>query len=208
MSGIGYSLLAAAALAGSQPGGGIADEWRAGSDVDRMLGDFARCMVRGQPKRAHALLMMSPTAAESADRLLSWVAQRSHCLRHRGALRMRPPVMRGAIAETLYLETFDRPPGSGPLPTPAAPSSADPLLIPYEVTQCAAARDPVAADRLVRSKRRSPEEVEAVDRLKPALNACAKPGVRLDFNRTLIRSLMAEGLYKVRSTGPAIQGTA
>lgn len=201
----GYSLLAAAALAGSQPGAG--EEWWAGPDVDRMLSKFARCMVRGQPKQAHAILMMPPTGEESERRLVSWVAQRSRCLRGRGALRMRPPVMRGAIAETLYLETFDRPPGVGELPTAARLSSEDPRLVPYEVTRCAAARDPVAADMLIRSKRRSEEEVAAVSRLRPALNACARPGERLEFNRTLIRSLMAEGLYKVRSIGPAVQGT-
>lgn len=206
MKGVGYGILAAA-LACSQASAEPAEEWRAGPDVDRTLSDFARCMVRGQPKQAHAILMMNPTAPESADRLLSWVAQRSRCLRIRGGLRMRSPVMRGAIAETLYLHTFDRPPATGEIAAPAAPSSGNPLLVPYEVTQCAAGRDPVAADSLVRSKRRSPEEVEAVNRLKPALSACAGRGVRLDFNRTMIRSLMAEGLYKVRS-GPAIQGAA
>lgn len=203
---IGLGLLAAAALAGSQPDG--TGEWRAGADVDRMLNDFARCMVRGQPKRAHAILMMPPTAADSERRLLSWVAQRSGCLRRRGALRMRPPVMRGAIAETLYLETFGAPPPAGGPPEEAAANSGDPLLVPYEVTQCAAARDPVAADSLVRSKRRSADEVAAVNRLKPALAACATPGVRLTLNRTMIRSLMAEGLYKVRAGAAAGQGAA
>ncbi len=203
---IGSGLLAAAALAASQPGGG--EEWRAGADSDRRLGGIARGMVRGQPKQAHAILMMSPTAAESERRLLSWMAQRSRCLKSRGALRMRPPVMRGAIAERLYLETFAAPPVAGPMPAPAVSLSGDPLLVPYEVTQCAAARDPVAADMLVRSKRRSAEEVAAVDRLKPALNACARPGVRLDLNRTMIRSLMAEGIYKVRAGSRAVQGTA
>ncbi|HEX6376050.1 MAG TPA: hypothetical protein VFZ91_10060 [Allosphingosinicella sp.] len=210
MSSVAYGLLMAAALIGSHLGGNAVDkdEWRAGPDVDRMLNDFARCMVRGQPKQAHALLMMSPTAPESADRLISWVAQRSGCLRVRGNLRMRPPVMRGAIAERLYLETFARPPGLGQLPTGVQPSSEDFRLVPYEVVQCAAGRDPVAADRLVRSRRRSPEEVEAVNRLKPALNACARPGVRLELNRTMIRSLTAEGLYKLRSANPAMEETA
>lgn len=201
MTALVLSLLAAAALAGAPSSFVAGEEWRAGADVDRTLSDFARCMVRGQPKRAHAILMMPPAAAETEQRLLSWMAQRSRCLRVRGALRMRPPVMRGAIAETLYLETFSRPPAGGGIVPAAGPSSDDPILASYEVTQCAAARDPVAADRLVRSKRRSPEEVAAVDQLKPALSACARPRIRLDFNRTMIRSLMAEGIYKVRVAG-------
>ena len=170
MSGFGYGLLAAAALAGVPAGhrrrsGGPAPTSIAG------CGDFAALHGARAAEAGPCHLDDVADSGGKRRRLLSWMARDRAACRTRGAIRMRTPVMRGSHCRDRSIWKSSprlRPPA--PCRRPRGSTSEDPLLVPYEVTQCAAARDPIAADRLVRSKRRSAEEVEAVDRLQPALN--------------------------------------
>lgn len=165
-------------------------------EAEKPIDKFARCTVSADAAGAKALLALAPGSVESKKAARQLADKKSAC----GSEIKRPgePELRGAIAERLYLDTYATPPAA--LTGAPAPfqGSGDPNQAMYDVTRCAATRDPVAADMLIRASAGTPDEKAALARVVPAVGGCTPQGAKLGFNRDQLHSLIAEGLLKVR----------
>lgn len=193
-------------------------------DGERIVAEFARCAVRTTPGEAALLLETVPGSESERQKVEDFLIHNFKCL-NLGAspqaqqlsaevslgrisavsalsqfsasptgqqMRLSNRVVRGAVAERVYLDSAKH----GPTATSGAVSDVTGGPVGYAVVQCAVARDPFSADRLVRAKRLSPAEQEAAKVLAPSLAACAQGKGRVDFSGTAIHGWAAEALYK------------
>ena len=164
---------------------------------ERSLYDMASCMAKRHPANVAALLSSDPASVDSERQIVRLFYHYSQC-GNRTFVRfsVKRDVMRGILAEQLYLRAYPAPPAQlGTTNAPLAPSSGDPITVRYAVGACAAARDPGDADAVVRAARRSPEESDASRRLAATLNACASGHV--DFSGAQLHGVLAEALFKM-----------
>jgi len=159
--------------------------------------EFATCVVSSDAADARALMATVPETAE-ATALLDKLKATPGCTG-----KPNDQALRGAIAERLYLTTYAN--------APAAPSGAaapftgsgNPALARWDVLRCAASRDPVGADMLIRSELRSAAEKDAIKRFVPVIGACTPAGVQLGLDKEKMRGLVAEGLLQARKAEAA-----
>ncbi len=169
-----------------------------GAGTERLLADAAACLVRGERARAITVVSAEPETPAANQAVISLLDHGVLCFGTQRVTKAPAVTWRGAIAEALYLRSF-----RDDVPVEAAVSLSNPpwLLSPrsagYAVAQCAAARDTVAADRLVRAAWRSEDETRAIDAFLPILNACSN-GRKVRFDRVTIHGMVAEGLFRVR----------
>jgi len=169
----------------------------------RIMQQFAACVVRGDKAEARAFLATAPESKDAEAAMNRMAKDRSACLRgpagDGGKLKMKAASLRGALAEQLYLADYATAP-TAPTGDPAPfQGSGDDKLASYDVTRCAAMRDPVGADTLLRAELNSNAEREALRKVMPAIAGCTPKGAKLGFDRELLRGLMAEGLYLHRT---------
>ena len=116
------------------------------------------------------------------------------------SFQMKGEVLRGAVAEQLYLQTYKAPPPVELPPEPLANATVgEAAQTRYAVAACAAARAPLAADAMLRAGRRTRQEQAAGTALAPALNACAHGHV--DFTGGQLHGALAEAMFKMRTAG-------
>jgi hypothetical protein len=155
--------------------------------------DTASCIVAAKGDEARALFATVPQSPEAASGIASLMKGGS-C----GTNAADPSIMRGALAERVYLKAYPTPPAEVSLTPAPFTGSGNPELATYDITRCAALRDPVGADMLVRSELRSDAEKAAVKRIIPVIGACTPAGSQIGFDREGMRGLIAEGLLTVR----------
>lgn len=174
-----------------------ANAWRTGQPAERSMARFARCAVRADPERITALLA-TPAGSAAENRILTYLARRyANCLIGDTDMASSSVLMRGAIAERVYLDRFPEP-LVAPRPS-ASPFVRNPAVTAhFEVARCAAMRDPASADRLVRAPFRSPDEAAALQSLMPVLGACVASGSAFQFDRVLLHGALAEALLKMQ----------
>jgi hypothetical protein len=174
------------------------------ADADRVMQDYARCVVNGNPAEARGLIALSPETKEAESAVKAMASGRDGCLRTNGGsqLRMQTPALRAAIARQLYLRDVPASPADRVADTSIPfTGSGNAQLVSYDVARCAATRDPVAADMLIRADVRSDAEKTALQRLMPIISGCTPAGARLGFNRDTLRGHLAEALLAARATG-------
>lgn len=174
------------------------------SDADRVMQTYAQCVVKGRPAEARRILTLSPETKEADDAVLAISDGRQGCLRTNAGskLRMQTPALRDAIARQLYLRDVTVPPAESVVNTSAPfTGSGKAQLVSQDVARCAATRDAVAADMLIRADVRSDVEKTALQRLMPVISSCTPTGARLGFNRDTLRGHLAEALLAARATG-------
>lgn len=153
---------------------------------------FATCIVDAKADQARAVFTTAPKSPESDASVAALVA---------GTNCGDPGVagaLRGALAERVYLKTYAAAPTEVSLTPATFTGSGNPALANYDVTRCAALRDPVGADMLVRAELRSDAEKAAIKRIVPVIGACTPAGGQIGFDREGMRGLVAEGLIAVR----------
>lgn len=167
------------------------------AQIDLLFQKHSKCMSLGSSIQGVGLaasVSLGNTSAAAAAALMA--NERRQLIFSRRSLR-------GAIATRLYLGS-EMASSAVPLPASSLPASAGEtdraLPVGYVVVRCAAERDPVAAGRLVRSKRLSAAEADAGRDLAPTLNACARGRGKVDISGTAIHGWAAEALYKQRRT--------
>jgi hypothetical protein len=173
----------------------------AAQEAEKPIEQFARCTIGADAAGARALLALAPGSVDSKKAAKQLADKKGAC----GSAIKRPgePEVRGAIAERLYLDTYTTPPAA--LTGEPAPfqGSGDAAQVMYDVTRCAASRDPVAADMLIRAGAGTAEEKAALARVVPAVGRCTPQGAKLGFNRDQLHALVAEGMLKLRGETPA-----
>lgn len=154
--------------------------------------DFAGCVVDADASGAAALLATAPGSPQ-ADTATSLLLANATC-----TVQPAAKAVRGAVAERLYLKRYPAAPAELAGPPPPFTGSGDIDLVYYDITRCAATRDPVGADMLVRSEPRSEDEKAALRRIVPIVGACTPAGGKIGFDREKMRGLIAEGLLAMR----------
>lgn len=163
---------------------------------------FGKCALKADRAEATALLddAIGSGASKSAAKKLADKSTSCGALigRDRGE-----DVVRGAIAQQLYVETYTAAPAA--LTGEPAPfkGSGDPSLVQYDLARCAVTRDPVAADALVRAVSGSAEERTAFGAVVAAVGRCTPNGAKIGFSKVQLRAGVAEGLWFYRKAGTA-----
>jgi hypothetical protein len=120
-------------------------------------------------------------------------------------LQISTPVLRGAIAATLYrLQFGNRPPTALPKPPAVAlimpPEESDPKAAQwtewYAFTQCLTGARPEGVRQFVFSKPGSNEEVAALSQLREFMPPCVSTGTTVKTNRNSLRFILADSLYR------------
>lgn len=172
--------------------------------AEEYMRDFAQCVVRGDGATARQLLA-TPAGSNEEHAIMSRVAQaRNGCL-GKGKLKMNPVMMRGAVAEQLYLRNYASAPVADANPKAQLTASTAASSQPYHAyAQCVVARDAPAADAVLRAKPASPAEADALEKTMPTLSSCLGGGEQARFrvDRTALRGLLAEALYDMRAERP------
>jgi hypothetical protein len=162
------------------------------------LRPFAQCVLDRAPADAEALLATPPASAASRSAAMAMGRKGAPCAPQLGKFRRNDVAIRGAVAEQVYLSRYAA--------APAAPTSAiadyryvgGPAMVRYEVARCAALRDPVAADALVRASSGSPEEKAALPLVVTAAGGCIPPHTDMGFDRAELHALLSEALLTIR----------
>ena len=196
---LGCVALAMAASGAAQAQRDGPPEMIKGAATERMMADAAACLVRGEHARVLAVMSAEPGSPIEEQAVISLLNNGVSCFGSQTITKAPSATWRGALAEALYLRSFRE--GRS---TPVAATMLDspqwlsvPRLAGYAIAQCAAAKDIVGADRLVRAPWRSDDETRAVNAFLPVLNACSN-GRKVHFDRVTIHGLVAEGLFRVR----------
>lgn len=160
---------------------------------------FAQCVVRGDPTMARSVMASAPGSQEESA-LFHAVAQRRNGCLGQGRLRFRHGMLRGALAEQLYLRSYDRPVQAVAQPdAPLAP--VQPGRGAYQAyAACVVKRNSPAADAALRSSPGGSAEKTAYQDIMPSLSSCLSGGdqAKLAIDRVALRGYLAEALYDFR----------
>ncbi len=179
------------------------------------LKEFGMCTVQRRPARALAVIDLPVDTAE-ASRAIRGLASED-CLAD-GELRMSQSLLRGAIFEALYLREFGRDAKFNLQKAPAFDYAAgysrplSPQAIQSVglaiVGDCVARTAHGAARELIASIPGSALEGSAIAVVARHLPGCVPPRQTFRFSRTIIRSSMAEALYRLSTTARRTAGAS
>lgn len=177
------------------------------ADAARVMRDFAHCAAKLHTGDALALLSTKrgSAAEQTAARRLGSISD--GCLsRHNASVRFDRMLLRGGVAEALYLRRFAK---SGPPATMAHPR-VDPAMfetkafaVLADFANCVAVAQPGSVHALLLSEPGSPDEEGAITALTPALSPCLPAGLDADFSPSQLRAYLAEALYGLSAGTPA-----
>ncbi len=213
-----FAILAAPALAqapapeqGTRLGSRIPErdtpELAAQREAERVLQQFARCVVDRDGRRAAAVVQRARYGVEITQTDFAETRRSmTRCMTAAGggAMGTSALVMVGAFAGELYRRGYSRLPalGAAPVPPPAAPGQVT-TLTTLAFAACLIDRDPGAADSLVRSSVGSTDEQAAYAGLAGHYPSCLDAGSSLTLNRLTLRSALADQLYRRAIAGAA-----
>jgi len=207
-SALALLLAAGCALGAVAPAHAQADgsaEARKNRDAERITIELMGCLVRSERRQAAEVVRLEPGTEAEGKAFMGLFDSARMCV-PRGKKVQAPGInLRGALAEALYLRTFR---DAGTASGVAQPEwLKQPVHSAYAVVQCAAEKEPAAADRLIRTRWHSDEEVAAADALLPTLQACAN-GRQVNFDRVTLHGLIAEALFRARGGLSASEGNS
>lgn len=209
------SLLAAGAIASSlaaqvKP----ADpSWQMDREVEarRIMHDFAICLSRYSGRGVEEFLATFPgtnEAIESAGRIVT-----ADCLRH-GRLQFENSLLRGSLYEIMFEKDFGDEDGVDFSSTPAIDytqgrlleSDAERMQVGLrQFADCVVRAEPVASRALILSDPADEDESESFAALNPHFRACLSAGAELAFSKPVLRSLIAESLYRLSAAAKAME---
>lgn len=183
----------------------------------KTLRDFARCFMRKHVIQARALLTTTPGSVPEQQVLKAIFSKPLYCL-DAGSMRMKAPIMRGALAEALVdldPELLGAPLQANPLSQSpeeyiarlqvAQEMSVDPTNISFRVgywiTTCAAAEKPEAVLSYLATasvKKADASLPQKLGDVRRALSACLPTGQTMLLDQTTIRFLLAEAICQRR----------
>lgn len=168
----------------------------------RVMHDFGRCV--GASRSNAALLGTKPYSPE--EQKMAARISKAGCLRDSGELRFRAPMLRGLVAEQLFLRDVgnDRARGdlapvfvdTGPVPMGGFNGPQQIAMTMIRFGQCVATVDPAGVTALLKTAATSQREQEAFKALQPALGQCLEPGGKFQMNPFTLRGFLAEGAYR------------
>lgn len=177
---------------------------------------LAGCATRLNRSYARSLLNSIP-ASDAEDRTARQILKvMEHCMNEfRPAIRVEWAPMRGAVAEYAYLEAHPTPPDfasidhSGQkLPEAWTSAKLDPAemseLVSQDFAQCVVSNAPEQADSILRTVPRSPDELGAINKIKPFLGPCLLQGHTYTMDAAAVRSYLAQALQRGMTEWPVV----
>ena len=209
------TLVPSVAMAQSQPGGSSETgtlitsrpaEIRGATKVDARLTlrQFGNCTLRRTPQVAVQVINLPVDEAEF-DKTIRRIASED-CLVD-GDLHMPPSLLRGALFEALYLRDFGRAvaPALKGVPSfdyaqgysrPLSPAAQNAIGLAV-VADCVARTSPIAAHEFITSLPGSKLEDRAFTVVGRLLPGCVPPNQTFKFSRSVVRSSVAEAMYRL-----------
>ncbi|MCA3254558.1 MAG: hypothetical protein INF91_02945 [Alphaproteobacteria bacterium] len=166
----------------------------------RALDGFFACLVKRNPEASAQVLAIPADKSESGAAIGKLVRAEDgpSCLTGVGGFRLgaQKDFYRAGLARAVYLRKFD----AAPLVLlPVAetlagvPSQPNPMR---SFAACLVDGDLPSADALIRSRAGSPEEMNAIRALQPAMPGCVDDKARVALTRQSLRAGVAEALYE------------
>jgi hypothetical protein len=209
----GLCMFAMAAGASAQPDTGhvfqqydrarVPDGDSSGLQAQRILYNYGACLAKARRKQVELFLATFPFTAKS-DRTARKIVS-DECLRE-GELSFPSETLRGPLYQELYRIDFG---GNAPANVASAPkldyalshgqpAAVDPIHANLRTfADCTVRRDPAAARDLVLSNVGSAGESAALQRMMAPMSSCIVQGDTIKMTRPLIRSAVAEVLYRL-----------
>ena len=173
-----------------------------------LLRHMGSCVYGKERVAARSLLRAIPGSKDEERRLAALHSRLEECVNGDSeAIQSTNFVLRGAVAEAIYLATFPTDPvavpaGADPSGLPASwieafgkDPSIGPRLAMHQLASCVVRAAPAESSRLVRSAPGSAEEAAGFQAVAPNLGPCVNQGRTFSSNRTTLRALLAEALY-------------
>jgi hypothetical protein len=166
---------------------------------------FAQCIVSRSRGRLTSLLAM-PVGSSEAKKLGDTMFQREgdECLSS-GELSFSSTLVRGSYFEALYLQRFGRTViddfstvkvhGYRDRYTQPYSAEATSAIVLEEYGECIVRKNPTAARVLIGSIPGSSLETATFTELAPSFGPCLSKSEKIAFSKTVLRGVMAEGLY-------------
>jgi hypothetical protein len=180
---------------------------------ERLLGDFATCVVKHSPSQTRYFLLRSDDfTADPALGNVEAYLKLGPCLKDVGAAEMALDIrarissqsLRNQLAEVAYLaahHAFEPPAADSPPAPPrlffAAPRDVPTAQANAAFSDCAVAANAAGADKLLRTRRSSQEERAAAFAMAPALSACLIAGRTMSLTPASVRGYSAVGLWQL-----------
>ena len=211
------ALAPSVAIAQSQPGGSSETgtlitsrpaEVRGESRLDARLTlrQFGSCTLRRTPQVALQVVNL-PVDVPDFDKTIRRIASED-CL-VAGDLHMPPSLLRGSLFEALYLRDFGRAVAPALKGVPSfdyARGYSRPLSAVAQntiglavVADCVARTSPISAHEFITSLPGSPLEDRAFTVVGRLLPGCVPPQQTFKFSRSVVRSSVAEAMYRLSS---------
>jgi hypothetical protein len=148
------------------------------------------CFAQRKQAQAAGFLATAPGSAPEGRAVRALLGNSTSCTPRGSRMSLPRDIIRGAVAEAMYLRTHPAPPAAEEKAAPAtAPSLAD-------FTRCVVLRHPREVhDLLATTRLGTREEHEAVVRLAPLLRACLPSSKQLEVVAPLLRLALADALY-------------
>ena len=166
----------------------------------------AACLAGRDAEAAERLLATAPYSSQERDEATRALRLARRCLRVREDMPTSALALRGAVAESLFEARFTqlpamRTPAVGVAPwfraDAATTTDAAATLGPvYALADCSAARQPDLIRALLATEPGTAAETAAIQALNPIWNTCVTPGTQLALNRSSIRAILGEALYR------------
>ena len=171
-----------------------------------LIRHMGSCLYGKERVAARGLLRSVPGSTDEARRLAALHSRLEECVNGDAeAVQSTNFVIRGAVAEGIFLAAFPTDPADQPASRPSLPTSwmeaygKDPSIGPtlalHQLAACVVRAVPVEASRLVRTTPGSAEESAGFQTIAPHLGPCVNQGRSFSSNKTTLRALLAEALY-------------
>jgi hypothetical protein len=166
---------------------------------------FAQCIASRSPGRLESLLAM-PVGSPEATKLgnIIFMREGDDCMSS-GELHFTSTIIHGSYFEAMYLQRFGRN-VIDDFSTIKSSGYRDRYTLPYsgdatsaigleEYGECIVRKNPVAARTLIGSIPGSSAETTTFTELVPLFGPCLAKGEKIAFSKTVLRGVIAEGLY-------------
>lgn len=178
------------------------------AEAARTLHDFSECVVIRAPRRAREILALDFTTEEYRERIRAFAQRYVQCVPRGHRLGFSSLPFAGDMAEVL-LRT-----DSTDFAVRVRHDASRPPLVARSETEtmalCAVRAAPHKTAALLSTRAFSTEERAAVEGIMPEVRSCLSMGVRLNLNRTALRSMLALAAYRLaeHNRAPVAQSAA
>lgn len=185
------------------------------AEAERAMDKFARCVVQSDIRRrqAHRLLRLVPGTPHYREAVSRLATDRCAPQDSRGTTRLSfgGEIFRSTLFAALYRAEFGRSAPSDWADVPVLSLSQefdgpidqipDTIRFVRSFGDCVARLDSSGVHRLLFTDIGSEEERVTFNGLMPSFGQCLPQGRELRFSRIMLRGMLAEGAYKLRTFG-------